>query len=55
MKPIRDRMPVILDEDDWPLWLGEVEGDPANLLPQRKDPGADDLTGQPPSEFPCQQ
>ena len=25
--PIHDRMPVILDSDDWPAWLGEV---PAN-------------------------
>ncbi len=27
MEPIHDRMPVILDEDDWPKWLGE---EPAN-------------------------
>jgi putative SOS response-associated peptidase YedK len=25
-------MPVILEQEDWPLWLGEVEGDPAALL-----------------------
>jgi putative SOS response-associated peptidase YedK len=29
---IHDRMPLVLDEEDWPLWLGEVEGDPAGLL-----------------------
>jgi putative SOS response-associated peptidase YedK len=29
---IQDRMPVIIEEADWPLWLGEVEGDPATLL-----------------------
>ena len=31
---IQDRMPVILEKTDWPLWLGEVEGDvPALLRP----------------------
>ena len=25
--PVHDRMPVIVDRADWPLWLGEVEGD----------------------------
>lgn len=29
---IHDRMPLILDETDWPLWLGEAPGDPATLL-----------------------
>ena len=29
---VHDRMPVIVQPDDWPLWLGEVEGDPATLL-----------------------
>ena len=37
MKPIHDRMPVIVEPDDWPLWLGEVEGDPTRLLPPRDD------------------
>ena len=27
-----DRMPVILDESDWPKWLGEVKGEVTNLL-----------------------
>ena len=39
MEPIHDRMPVIIDEEDWPLWLGEVEGDPTQLLPPRDDLG----------------
>jgi len=30
--PIHNRMPVILDMGDVPLWLGEVEGDHARLL-----------------------
>ncbi len=30
--PVHDRMPVILGSDAWPLWLGEVEGDPATLM-----------------------
>jgi len=29
---IQDRMPVIIERQDWPLWLGEAEGDPASLL-----------------------
>jgi putative SOS response-associated peptidase YedK len=30
--PIHRRMPVILEEEDWPIWLGEQPGDPAALL-----------------------
>jgi putative SOS response-associated peptidase YedK len=29
---IQDRMPVIIERKDWPLWLGESEGDPGKLL-----------------------
>ncbi|HEY1410534.1 MAG TPA: SOS response-associated peptidase [Rhodopila sp.] len=36
---IHDRMPLVLNEPDWPLWLGEVPGDPATLL----HPPADDV------------
>jgi putative SOS response-associated peptidase YedK len=25
-------MPVIIEPEDWPLWLGEREGDPTGLL-----------------------
>lgn len=32
MRPLHARMPAILEPEDWPLWLGEVEGDPATLL-----------------------
>jgi putative SOS response-associated peptidase YedK len=32
MWPIHERMPVIVEPEDWPLWLGEVEGDPTALL-----------------------
>jgi putative SOS response-associated peptidase YedK len=32
MRPIHNRMPVILEPDDWPAWLGETAGDPATLL-----------------------
>jgi putative SOS response-associated peptidase YedK len=31
MVALHDRMPVILEPGDWPLWLGETEGDPATL------------------------
>jgi putative SOS response-associated peptidase YedK len=29
---IQDRMPVIIENADWPVWLGEADGDPAALL-----------------------
>ena len=29
---IQDRMPVIIERDDWPLWLGEADGDTSSLL-----------------------
>ena len=29
---LHDRMPVILEPEHWPLWLGEADGDPATLL-----------------------
>ena len=31
-------MPVIIDQPDWPLWLGETEGEAASLL----QPAAED-------------
>jgi putative SOS response-associated peptidase YedK len=27
-----DRMPVVVEPENWPLWLCEVQGDPATLL-----------------------
>ncbi|XDA97214.1 SOS response-associated peptidase [Sulfitobacter sp. LCG007] len=32
MRRIHDRMPVILDPDDWPLWLGEAGQGAARLM-----------------------
>lgn len=32
LRPLHERMPVVLEATDWPLWLGEVEGDPATLM-----------------------
>jgi putative SOS response-associated peptidase YedK len=32
LRPLHERMPVVLEAADWPAWLGEVEGDPATLL-----------------------
>ena len=29
---IQDRMPVIIEEADWPVWLGEAEGDALALM-----------------------
>jgi putative SOS response-associated peptidase YedK len=31
-RAVHDRMPVVLEAEDWPRWLGEAEGDPAALL-----------------------
>jgi putative SOS response-associated peptidase YedK len=41
---IHDRMPVVLEEVDWPVWLGEVLGDPEALL---RPPAPDVLQCQP--------
>jgi putative SOS response-associated peptidase YedK len=32
LKPLHERMPLILEEKDWPAWLGETGADPAPLL-----------------------
>jgi putative SOS response-associated peptidase YedK len=37
LTPIQARMPVIFEWADWPVWLGEAEGDPVALL--RAAPG----------------
>jgi hypothetical protein len=29
---LHDRMPVILEPEDWPVWLGEAPGNPPSLL-----------------------
>ncbi len=29
---LHDRMPVVVEPEDWPAWLGEAEGDPEALL-----------------------
>jgi putative SOS response-associated peptidase YedK len=39
MARVHDRMPAILEPEDWPAWLGEAETDPAALL----RPAADDV------------
>ncbi len=32
LKPLHERMPLILAEQDWATWLGETQADPAPLL-----------------------
>jgi putative SOS response-associated peptidase YedK len=32
MDELHDRMPVILEEQDWPVWLAEADGDHGELL-----------------------
>lgn len=32
LRPLHERMPVVLEPSDWPLWLGETEADPTPLL-----------------------
>ena len=39
MRPLHKRMTVILEPEDWPLWLGETPGDPMALL----RPAAEDV------------
>jgi putative SOS response-associated peptidase YedK len=36
---LHNRMPVIVEPQNWPAWLGEVEGAPATLL----RPAGDDV------------
>jgi putative SOS response-associated peptidase YedK len=42
MAPVHDRMPVILEPETWPLWLGEEPADPVQLK-QLLAPAAADL------------
>ncbi len=37
MSALHERMPVILEERDWPVWLGEAEGDAAELMAPAAD------------------
>ena len=37
--PIHDRMPLVLEAEDWAMWLGEEPGDPTALL----RPSTDDV------------
>ena len=37
MAELHDLMPVILERADWPIWLGEAEGDHAALLRSTAD------------------
>ena len=39
MRQLHARMPVILEEADWSVWLGETEGDALALM----QPAADDV------------
>ena len=32
VRPLHDRMPAVIEPADWPLWLGETEGETAALL-----------------------
>jgi len=32
LAPLHERMAVVLEPDDWPVWLGESNGDPTALL-----------------------
>jgi putative SOS response-associated peptidase YedK len=39
LRPLHERMPVVLEPADWPAWLGETPADPAALL----RPAAEDV------------
>ncbi len=50
IEPLHDRMPVILAEEDWPLWLGEVpaaEAELTALLRLCPTPVIDSIVGVP--------
>jgi putative SOS response-associated peptidase YedK len=32
MAAIHERMPLVLEHDQWPAWCGEVPGDPSTML-----------------------
>jgi len=32
LRPLHERMPVVLEPGDWPAWLGETDSDPAALM-----------------------
>jgi putative SOS response-associated peptidase YedK len=32
MAAVHNQMPLVLELDDWPVWLDEAEGDPTTLL-----------------------
>lgn len=32
MQTLHDRMPVMLEEEHWPIWLGERAGEPTGLM-----------------------
>jgi putative SOS response-associated peptidase YedK len=32
LRALHERMPVVLEPQDWPAWLGETETDPTALL-----------------------
>lgn len=32
LRPVHNRMPLVLEPEDWPLWLGETEGDATGLM-----------------------
>ncbi len=32
LRHLHERMPVVVEEPDWPLWLGESPGDPVDLI-----------------------
>lgn len=37
MAALHERMPVVLEEPSWPIWLGEVEGNGPALIQQAAD------------------
>lgn len=37
MQTLHDRMPVILEEEHWPVWLGERAGEPTGLMRSADD------------------
>jgi putative SOS response-associated peptidase YedK len=50
MKPLHTRMPVILPENEWPMWLGEDPASPSDVKALLRPYPLDDMEAWPVSQ-----
>src|SRR5262249_47324134 len=55
MAVLHDRMPVILEQADWPTWLGETEGGSGRAAASAAGSHVADLAGEPGGQRAAQQ